>query len=125
MNLIYREYTENDVGQVISLMDQFQDYLVQLDPEKRLRLLSGYGEKKVAEMLEKIEKEHGAIFVAEENEQIVGFIAGITAPPGRRMGHAGAIISGSSGTAEAKTKALEAAGIPVARLPSEIVQLLK
>ena len=55
----------------------------------------------------------------------VGFIAGRTAPPGKRMGHAGAIISGSSGTAGAKIAAFNEAGIPVAEKPSDIARLLK
>jgi succinyl-CoA synthetase alpha subunit len=56
---------------------------------------------------------------------MVGFIAGRSAPPGRRMGHAGAIISGSSGTAEEKVKAFEDAGIKVAKRPIEIAELVK
>jgi succinyl-CoA synthetase alpha subunit len=56
---------------------------------------------------------------------MVAFIAGRTAPPGRRMGHAGAIISGSGGTAAGKIAALEAAGIRVAESPTQIPQLLK
>lgn len=56
---------------------------------------------------------------------VVGFIAGQTAPPGRRMGHAGAIISGAAGTAEEKMAALEQAGIGVMKRPADIVPLLK
>jgi succinyl-CoA synthetase alpha subunit len=56
---------------------------------------------------------------------VVGFIAGQTAPPGRRMGHAGAIISGSAGTAAEKVAAFEAAGIGVARRPVDFVELIR
>ncbi len=59
------------------------------------------------------------------SKPVVGFIAGQTAPPGRRMGHAGAIISGSSGTAKEKIEAFERAAIGVVKRPAEVVDLLK
>jgi succinyl-CoA synthetase alpha subunit len=70
-------------------------------------------------------EERAAAFVKEEmSKPLVAYIAGFTAPPGRRMGHAGAIVSGSQGTAKAKAEALEAAGIRVGRNPTEVAEIV-
>ena len=72
------------------------------------------------------DEQNAAAFVKEHvTKPVVGFIAGQTAPKGRRMGHAGAIISGSSGTAEEKLAAFAAAGIAIMRRPVDVVQLLR
>jgi len=72
------------------------------------------------------DEQKAAAFVQEYvRKPVVGFIAGQTAPPGRRMGHAGAIISGSSGTAEEKIAAFRAAGIAVMERPVDVVELVK
>jgi succinyl-CoA synthetase alpha subunit len=71
------------------------------------------------------EQEAAAFVSGHMKKPVVGFIAGQTAPPGRRMGHAGAIISGSAGTAAEKVKAFEDHGIAVARRPADIVGLIQ
>jgi succinyl-CoA synthetase alpha subunit len=69
-------------------------------------------------------EERAAEFIAESvTKPVVGYIAGFTAPPGKTMGHAGAIVSGSQGTAAAKAAALEAVGVRVGRTPTEVAEL--
>jgi succinyl-CoA synthetase alpha subunit len=71
------------------------------------------------------EEEKAARFIQERmSKPVFGYIAGFTAPPGKTMGHAGAIISGSSGTAQAKKEALEACGVRVGTSPTEVAQLV-
>ena len=71
-------------------------------------------------------EERAAEFIkANITKPVVGYVAGFTAPEGKTMGHAGAIVSGSSGTAQAKKDALEAVGVKVGRTPSETAQLMR
>ncbi len=71
------------------------------------------------------DEQKAAQFIAEEmNKPVTAFIAGRTAPPGKRMGHAGAIIEGGEGTAEEKIKAFEAVGVKVAQLPEEVADIV-
>lgn len=69
-------------------------------------------------------EERAADFIAEHvTKPVVGYIAGFTAPPGKQMGHAGAIVTGSAGTAAAKAEALEAKGVKVGRTPTEVAEI--
>jgi succinyl-CoA synthetase alpha subunit len=71
-------------------------------------------------------EERAAAYIKEHiTKPVVGYVAGFTAPEGKTMGHAGAIVSGSSGTAQAKKEALEAAGVKVGKTPSETAALLR
>jgi succinyl-CoA synthetase alpha subunit len=71
-------------------------------------------------------EERAAAYIKEHvTKPVVGYVAGFTAPEGKTMGHAGAIVSGSSGTAQAKQEALEAAGVKVGKTPSETADLMR
>ena len=71
-------------------------------------------------------EERAAAYIQEHiTKPVVGYVAGFTAPEGKTMGHAGAIVSGSSGTAQAKKEALEAAGVKVGKTPSETARLAR
>ncbi len=71
------------------------------------------------------DEENAAEYIPEMTKPVIGFIGGRTAPPGKRMGHAGAIISGKTGTAQAKVEALERAGVPIAETTHDIPALVK
>jgi succinyl-CoA synthetase alpha subunit len=96
----------------IEALAMFQD-----DPETDLVVLTGE--------IGGDDEERAAAFVADHiAKPVVGYIAGFEAPPGKRMGHAGAIVTGSRGTAAAKAEAMEAAGVAVARTPSQVAELV-
>ena len=84
--------------------------LFEADPETKAVIMFG-------EIGGSAEEEAAAFIEAKMTKPVVSYIAGVTAPPGKKMGHAGAIISGSKGTAQAKMEALEAAGVRVATQP--------
>jgi succinyl-CoA synthetase alpha subunit len=92
----------------IDIVAQFQD-----DPETELIVMSG-------EIGGSAEEEAAEYISEHVTKPVVGYIAGFTAPPGKTMGHAGAIVSGTSGTAQAKADALEAKGVRVGRTPTAV-----
>jgi succinyl-CoA synthetase alpha subunit len=96
----------------IDVLERFE-----ADPETKLVVLVGE--------IGGDEEEKAARFVADHmTKPVYAYIAGFSAPPGKTMGHAGAIISGSAGTAQAKKEALEAVGIPVGTTPTEVAELV-
>ncbi len=90
--------------------------LFEADPETELIVLSG-------EIGGSAEEEAAEHIAANVSKPVIAYIAGFTAPEGKQMGHAGAIVSGSTGTAKAKAEALEAKGVRVGRTPSEVAEL--
>ena len=96
----------------IDVISKFQD-----DPQTELIVMVGE--------IGGDEEEKAARFVDDHvTKPVLAYIAGFSAPPGKTMGHAGAIISGSSGTAQAKKEALEGVGIQVGTTPTEVAQLV-
>ncbi len=89
----------------------------QADPETKAVMMIG-------EIGGSAEEEAAEFIRAKMNKPVVAYVAGVTAPPGRKMGHAGAIISGSKGTAQGKMEALRAAGVKVAQNPTEAGDLM-
>jgi succinyl-CoA synthetase alpha subunit len=95
----------------IDIVSQFE-----ADPETELIVMCGE--------IGGDEEERTADYIAEHvSKPVIGYIAGFTAPPGKTMGHAGAIVSGSKGTAAAKAEALEAKGVRVGRTPTEVAEI--
>jgi len=90
--------------------------LFEQDPQTELIVMSG-------EIGGSAEEEAAEYVEAHVSKPVVAYIAGFTAPPGKTMGHAGAIVSGSQGTAAAKAEALEAAGVRVGRTPTQVAKL--
>jgi succinyl-CoA synthetase alpha subunit len=97
----------------IEALAMFED-----DPDTDLMILTGE--------IGGDDEERAAAYIAERvTKPVVAYIAGFEAPPGKRMGHAGAIVTGSQGTAAAKAEALEAGGVRVARTPSQVAELVQ
>jgi len=90
----------------------------QADPDTKAVIMIG-------EIGGSAEEQAAEYIKAEMDKPVVAYIAGVTAPPGKKMGHAGAIISGSSGTAQAKIEALESAGAKVGQNPTEMAELMR
>jgi succinyl-CoA synthetase alpha subunit len=124
---IVHELTQRGIGQSTCVGiggdpipgSQFIDVLTRFeaDPETELVVLVG-------EIGGDAEERAAAWVKANMSKPVVAYIAGFTAPPGKRMGHAGAIVSGSKGTAQAKAEALEAAGIRVGKNPTEVAEIV-
>jgi succinyl-CoA synthetase alpha subunit len=125
---IVHELTQRGIGQStclgmggdpihgVGFVDALERF--QADPETRAVVLIGE--------IGGSDEEQAAAFISEHvTKPVVAYVAGFSAPPGKRMGHAGAIITGSTGTAQAKAEAFEAAGVRVGRNPTEVAELMQ
>ncbi|MDR7521864.1 MAG: succinate--CoA ligase subunit alpha [Armatimonadota bacterium] len=105
------------------------DPVVGLSFQEAIRLFNEDPETEAIVMVGEIggsaEEEAARFIQASVRKPVVGYIAGLTAPPGKRMGHAGAVISGGEGTAQAKIAALQAAGVRVVELPGRVADALR
>ncbi len=119
--------TNEDLG-ISTAIGLGGDPCVGLTPIEAVKLFQEDRETKALVLVGEIggdAEERAAAYIKDHYDRpVVGFIAGRTAPPGKRMGHAGAIISGSTGTAASKIQALNKAGVEVAKKPSDIARLL-
>ena len=124
---VVKQLTDNGLGQTTCL-GIGGDPIIGTDFIDALTLFEADGRTEAIVLMGEIggnAEEQAAQFIRRHvTKPVVAFVAGQTAPPGKRMGHAGAIISGGTGTAAEKMAAFEAAGIPVARIPSEIPALI-
>lgn len=103
------------------------DRIIGTDFVEILRRFEEDDETKVVVLVGEIggrDEEIAAEYIREMSKPVVGYIAGLTAPPGKRMGHAGAIIEGGEGTAESKIGALESAGARVGKTPMEVAEIV-
>jgi succinyl-CoA synthetase alpha subunit len=125
---VVNHLTRNDIGQS-TCVGIGGDPIIGTDFIDCLRAFQDDGKTEAIVMIGEIggtDEQNAAAFVKDHvTKPVVGFIAGQTAPKGRRMGHAGAIISGSSGTAEEKLAAFQKAGISIMRRPADVVELLR
>jgi succinyl-CoA synthetase alpha subunit len=125
---VAQQITRADMGQSTCL-GIGGDPIVGMDFADVLQMFEDDNDTKAMVMIGEIggnAEEKAAEYIAERIQKpVIAYIAGVTAPPGKRMGHAGAIIEGESGTAKSKIKSLETAGVNVARRPSEIAGFIQ
>jgi succinyl-CoA synthetase alpha subunit len=125
---IMNELTERGIGQS-TCIGIGGDPIIGTGFVDALRLFEDDPETEVVVLIGEIggdDEEKAAAFISEHmTKPVVAYVAGFTAPPGKRMGHAGAIITGSKGTAQAKAEAFEAVGVRVGRNPTEVAERIQ